>query len=78
MADQAIRERITDVLDQIRPYLQADGGDLTLVEITDDYVVKVKLIGACGSCPMRTMTLKAGVEGTLKREVPEVVSVEAV
>ena len=78
MADQAIRERITDVLDQIRPYLQADGGDLTLVEITDDYVVKVKLIGACGSCPMRTMTLKAGVEGTLKRDVPEVVSVEAV
>jgi len=78
MADQAVKEKITEVLDQIRPYLQADGGDLTLVEITEDYVVKVKLIGACGSCPMRTMTLKAGVEGTLKREVPEVMAVEAV
>jgi len=51
---------------------------LDLVEITDDLVVKVKLVGACGSCPMRTMTLRAGVEGTLKKEVPEVKSVEAV
>lgn len=78
MVDHEIRTKITEVLDQIRPYLQADGGDLTLVEITDDYVVKVKLIGACGTCPMSTMTLKAGVEGTLKREVPQVVSVESV
>jgi Fe-S cluster biogenesis protein NfuA len=65
-------------LEQLRPYLQADGGDLALAEITDDMVVKVKLVGACGSCPMRTMTLKAGVENTLKRQVPEVKSVEAV
>lgn len=78
MVSEELKKKIAEVLDQIRPYLQADGGDLTLVEITDDFVVKVKLIGACGSCPMRTMTLKAGVEGTLKREVPEVVSVEAV
>lgn len=78
MATQEVKEKIAKVLDQIRPYLQADGGDLSLVEITDDYVVKVELQGACGSCPMRTMTLKAGVEGTLKKEVPEVVSVEAV
>lgn len=78
MATEEIKNKISEVLDQVRPYLQADGGDLTLVEITDDYVVKVKFIGACGSCPMQTMTLKAGVEGTLKREVPEVVSVEAV
>ena len=78
MADQEIKEKIESVLEQIRPYLQADGGDLSLVEITDDYVVKVKLLGACGSCPMRTMTLKAGVEGTLKKEVPEVLSVESV
>jgi Fe-S cluster biogenesis protein NfuA len=78
MATQEVKEKIKVVLDQIRPYLQADGGDLNLVEITDDYVVKVELVGACGSCPMRTMTLKAGVEGTLKKEVPEVQSVEAV
>ena len=78
MAREEIVEKIKVVLDQVRPYLQADGGDLRLVEITDDYVVKVELMGACGSCPMKTMTLKAGVEGTLKKEVPEVVSVEAI
>ncbi len=78
MANPEVITKIKDVLEQIRPYLQADGGDLSLEEITDDYVVKVKLVGACGSCPMRTMTLKAGVEGTLKKEVPEVKSVEAV
>ncbi len=73
-----IHDKIKNVLEQLRPYLQADGGDMKLVEITDDYIVKVELQGACGSCPMRTMTLKAGVEGTLKKEVPEVLSVEAV
>jgi len=78
MVAKEIETRIKDVLEQLRPYLQADGGDLTLAEITDDMVVKVKLMGACGSCPMRTMTLKAGVENTLKRQVPEVKSVEAV
>jgi len=78
MVAKEIEEKIKDVLEQLRPYLQADGGDLTLAEITDDMVVKVKLMGACGSCPMRTMTLKAGVENTLKRQVPEVKSVEAV
>ena len=78
MLTEEIREKINDVLEQIRPYLQADGGDLSLVEITDDMVVKVKLVGACGSCPMRTMTLKAGVENSLKKQVPEVKSVEAV
>jgi len=78
MVTTEIREKIVEVLEQLRPYLQADGGDLTLAEITDDLVVKVKLIGACGSCPMRTMTLKAGVENTLRKQVPEVKSVEAV
>jgi Fe-S cluster biogenesis protein NfuA len=78
MVSKETEEKIKDVLEQLRPYLQADGGDLTLSEITDDMVVKVKLMGACGSCPMRTMTLKAGVENTLKKQVPEVKSVEAV
>ena len=78
MVAKEIENRIKEVLEQLRPYLQADGGDLALAEITDDMVVKVKLVGACGSCPMRTMTLKAGVENTLKRQVPEVKSVEAV
>jgi len=78
MTNPEIHEKIKNVLEQLRPYLQADGGDMDLVEITDDYVVKVKLVGACGTCPMRTMTLKAGIEGTLKKEVPEVKVVEAV
>ncbi|MDD4645904.1 MAG: NifU family protein [Bacteroidales bacterium] len=78
MVNQETEEKIKAVLEQLRPYLQADGGDLSLVEITDDMVVKVKLVGACGSCPMRTMTLKAGVENTLKKQVPEVKAVEAV
>ena len=73
-----IREKIKEVLEQVRPYLQADGGDISLVEITDDLVVKVKLLGACGSCPMRQQTLKSGVEQTLKKEIPEVKEVVAV
>lgn len=78
MTSPEIHNKIKDVLEQLRPYLQADGGDMRLVEITDDLIVKVELEGACGTCPMRTMTLKAGIEGTLKKEVPEVHSVEAV
>lgn len=78
MTNTEIHEKIKDVLEQLRPYLQADGGDMRLVEITDDYIVRLELMGACGSCPMSTMTLKAGIEGTLKREVPEVQSVESV
>ena len=71
-------EEVKRVLDMIRPNLQADGGDVELVEITDDGVVKVKLVGACGHCPMSTMTLKMGIERTLMEKVPgvkEVVSV---
>ncbi|MGD9329135.1 MAG: NifU family protein [Cyclobacteriaceae bacterium] len=65
-------------LDKIRPYLEADGGDVKIVEISDDNVVMIELLGACGSCPMSTMTLKAGVEEAVKREVPEIKSVEAI
>ncbi|GAM09829.1 NifU-like protein 2, chloroplastic [Geobacter sp. OR-1] len=71
-------EEVKSALDQIRPALQADGGDVELVEITEDGVVKVRLKGACGSCPMSTMTLKMGIERTLKEKIPgvkEVVSV---
>jgi Fe-S cluster biogenesis protein NfuA len=71
-------ERIETALDQIRPYLEADGGNVALHEITDDMVVKLKLLGACGSCPMSIMTLKAGVEQALKRAIPEINSVEAI
>jgi Fe-S cluster biogenesis protein NfuA len=73
-----MREKVAKVIDQIRPNLQADGGDIELVEVTDDGVVKVKLQGACHGCPGAAMTLKMGVERLLKANVPEVKSVENV
>jgi Fe-S cluster biogenesis protein NfuA len=73
-----MKERVEKVIDQIRPNLQADGGDIELVEVTADGVVKVKLQGACHGCPGAAMTLKMGVERMLKANVPEVKSVENV
>lgn len=70
--------RIENALQQIRPYLEADGGNVSLIEITDDNVVKLQLHGACKSCSMSMMTLKAGIEETVKRSVPEVKSVVAI
>lgn len=66
------------VLEQLRPYLQADGGDIKFVELTDDMILKVQLQGACGSCPYSLMTLKNGVEANIKKYVPEIVAVESV
>lgn len=73
-----ITKKIENVISQIRPYLQQDGGDIEFVEYTDDNVVNVKLLGACGSCPYSTMTLKNGVESAMIKAIPEVKSVEAV
>jgi len=73
-----MKEKVETVLDEIRPLLQADGGDLELVEVTQEGVVKVRLQGACGSCPFSQMTLKMGVEQVLKKRVPEVKEVVAV
>ncbi len=70
-----MREKVEAVLKKIRPNLQADGGDVELVEVVDG-VVKVRLTGACGTCPMSTMTLKMGVERILKEQIPEIKSVE--
>lgn len=70
--------KIEKALDSIRPYLEADGGDVKVLEISDDMVVTLELLGSCGLCPMSTMTLKAGVEDAIKRAVPEVVAVRAV
>ncbi|TFH39661.1 MAG: NifU family protein [Bacteroidia bacterium] len=73
-----LQERIMRTLDRVRPYLQSDGGDIDLVEITDDYIVRVRLTGACQGCPFSLQTLKAGVESALMKEVPEIVEVVAV
>jgi Fe-S cluster biogenesis protein NfuA len=73
-----MREKIEKTLDKIRPMLMADGGNVELVEVTADGVVKLKLTGSCGCCPMSQMTLKMGVERLLKEEVPEVKEVIAI
>jgi Fe-S cluster biogenesis protein NfuA len=73
-----MKEKVEQALSKIRPALQADGGDVELVEIGQDGVVKVRLRGACGGCPMSQLTLKMGIERILKKEVPEVTAVEAV
>ncbi len=66
------REEVEDVIDQVRPGLQADGGDVELVSVEDDGKVKVRLTGACAGCPMSTMTIKHGIEQALKEHIPEV------
>jgi Fe-S cluster biogenesis protein NfuA len=72
------KSKVKETIDIIRPMLQRDGGDVELVEITDEGIVKVKLVGACGTCPMSTLTLKNGIEAKLKQEVSDVKAVEAV
>ncbi len=74
-----MREKVVEVLDQVRPGLQSHGGDVELVDVSEeDGVVSVRLTGACVGCPMATMTLKAGIERALKERIPEVTEVEAV
>ena len=73
-----IKEKVENALQKVRPSLQADGGDVQLVDVDEDGLVKVKLMGACGGCPMSQMTLKMGIEKILKQNVPEVTSVESV
>lgn len=72
------REKVEQVLDKTRPMLQRDGGDVELVDVTNDGRVFVRLKGACGGCPMATMTLKSFIERALKKDVPEVTSVQQV
>ena len=78
MATPALQHRIQTTLDELRPYLKADGGDIRLVEITDDLVVRIELLGACADCSMINMTLKGGVESALKKAAPELKAIEAI
>jgi Fe-S cluster biogenesis protein NfuA len=72
-----MKDRVEKALDKVRPMLQADGGNVELVEVTEEGVVKLKLTGTCGCCPMSQMTLKMGIEKMLKQEVPEIKEVVA-
>jgi len=71
-------EKVESALESIRPYLEADGGNVRLLDVTPENVVKLELLGNCGTCPMSSMTLKAGVEEAIKKAVPEIKAVEAV
>jgi Fe-S cluster biogenesis protein NfuA len=75
--EDKMKEKIEELLSRIRPSLQADGGDIELVSVEDN-IVKVKLTGACGSCPMSQMTLKNGVEAIIRQNIPEIMAVESV
>jgi Fe-S cluster biogenesis protein NfuA len=77
MSDQAMKEQVQEVLDKLRPFLLRDGGDCELMDV-EDGIVKLRLLGACGSCPSSTITLKAGIERALLEEVPGIVEVEQV
>jgi Fe-S cluster biogenesis protein NfuA len=72
-----LKEKVESALNKVRPSLQADGGDVQLIDVDDQGVVKVRLTGACGGCPMSQMTLKMGIEKILKQNVPEVTKVES-
>jgi Fe-S cluster biogenesis protein NfuA len=76
--DPILLERIENTLDSLRPYLEADNGNVSLVEVTEDMVVRLELQGACSSCSMSQMTLKAGIEQSLLKAIPEIKGVEAV
>ena len=71
-------KRVENALDTIRPYLERDGGNVSIEEITPGNIVRIRLLGSCGSCPMSIMTLKAGIEQAIKRDVPEIEGVEAI
>jgi Fe-S cluster biogenesis protein NfuA len=70
--------RVETALDSIRPYLEADGGNVRVIELNEDNILKLEFVGACGNCPMSTMTFKAGVEEAIKRAVPEIINIEVV
>ena len=75
---ETLEDAVNKALDQLRPFLEQDGGDMELVEITEDKVVRVRLLGACRDCSMSAMTMKAGLEEAVKKAAPEIIRVEAV
>lgn len=75
--NQNLQEKVEIALNSVRPYLEADGGNVKIAEITDDNIVRLELVGACGNCPMSAMTFKAGLEEAILKAVPEIKKVEA-
>ncbi|MDI9877510.1 NifU family protein [Flectobacillus rivi] len=76
--ENSLAEKVESALNKIRPYLVADGGNVEVIEITNDLVLRLQFVGACSSCSMSAMTFKAGIEETIRREVPEIARIEAV
>jgi Fe-S cluster biogenesis protein NfuA len=76
--EHSLHEKVEIALNQIRPYLKSDGGDVRVLEITDDKTLRLELLGACGSCSMSAMTFRGGIEDTIRREVPEILKVIAI
>lgn len=74
----SLEEKVEIALNQIRPYLKSDGGDVRILEITPDKILRLELLGACGSCSMSAMTFRGGIEDTIRREVPEILKVIAI
>jgi Fe-S cluster biogenesis protein NfuA len=78
VVEHSLVEKVEMALNQIRPYLKSDGGDVRILEISDDKTLRLELLGACGSCSMSAMTFRGGIEDTIRREVPEILKVIAV
>ena len=76
--NKELEQKVINAIEQIKPYLEADGGSIQFIELTEDNIVNVELLGACASCPMSTMTWKNGVEAAIKQAIPEIKSVEAI
>ncbi|MES2519052.1 MAG: NifU family protein [Bacteroidota bacterium] len=76
--EHPLQEKVETALDKIRPYLKADGGNVRVLEITEEHTLRLELTGACGSCSMSAMTFKGGIEDTIRRDVPEILRVEAI
>ena len=77
-ANPELEQKVKNVLEQIRPYLQSDGGDLEFIDLSENNIVSIRLTGMCGNCPHSRMTLKNGIESAVKRVLPEIQSVESV
>lgn len=76
--DESLLKRVEESLDQVRPYLKVDGGNIEVVEITEDNILKVRLLGACENCNMSYTTMKAGIEETIKKSIPEIKEIIAI